>query len=66
MISKHYDGSLIGHCGHNKTIELIQQNYQFPNMRKAVEEYIKQYITWAQNKPARHKPYGKQQQIEVP
>ena len=34
-------------------------------MRKAVEKYIKQCTTCAQNKPARHKPYGKQQQIKV-
>ena len=34
-------------------------------MRKAVKEYIKMFTTCAQNKPARHKPYDKQQQIKV-
>ena len=66
MISIHHDRPLLEHPGHDKTIELIQQNYQFPNMRKAVEEYIKQCTTCAQNKPARYKPYGNQQQIKVP
>ena len=66
MISNHHNGPLLGHPGHDKTIELIQQRYQFPNMRKAVEDYIQQCITCAQNKSTRHKPYGKQQQIEAP
>ena len=35
-------------------------------MRKAVEDYIRQCITCAQNKSTRHKTYGKQQQIEAP
>ena len=35
-------------------------------MRKAVEDYIWQCTTCAQNKSTRHKPYGEQQQIEAP
>ena len=66
MISNHHDGPLLGHPERDKTIELIQQRYQFLNMRKAVEDYIRQCTTCAQNKSTRHKPYGKQQQIEAP
>ena len=66
MISDHHNGPLLGHPGRDKTIELIQQRYQFPNMRKALEDYIRQCTTCAQNKSTRHKPYGKQQQIEAP
>ena len=40
VISDHHNGPLLGHPGRDKTIELIQQRYQFPNMRKAVEDYI--------------------------
>ena len=40
VISNHHDGPLLGHPGRDKTIELIQQRYQFLNMRKAVEDYI--------------------------
>ena len=65
MISNHHDGPLLGHPGRDKTIELIQQRYQFLNMRKAVKDYIRQCTTCAQNKSTRHKPYDKQQQIEV-
>ena len=64
MISEHYNKLLLRHPGQDKTIELIQQKYTFPRMRQEVEEYIRKCITWAKIKPARHKPYGKQQQIE--
>ena len=40
VINDHHDGPLLGHPGRDKTIELIQRRYQFPNMRKAVEDYI--------------------------
>ena len=66
VISDHHNGPLLGHPGCDKKIELIQQRYQFLNMRKTVEDYIRQCTTCAQNKSTRHKPYGKQQQIEAP
>ena len=66
MISDHHNGPLLGHPGRDKTIELIQQRYQFPNMRKAVADYIRQCTTCGQNKLTGHKPYGEQQQIEAP
>ena len=40
VINDHHNGPLLGHPGRDKTIELIQQRYQFLNMRKAVEDYI--------------------------
>ena len=60
VISNHHNGPLLGHTGSDKTIELIQQRYQFPNMRKAVEDYIRQCTTCVQNKSTRHKPYVEQ------
>ena len=55
VISDHHDGLLLGHPGRDKTIELIQQRYQFLNMRKAVEDYMQQCTTCAQNKSTKHK-----------
>ena len=40
VISDHHNGRLLGHPGLDKTIELLQQRYQFLNMRKGVEDYI--------------------------
>ena len=47
VISNHHNGPLLGHPGRDKTIELIQQRYQFLNMRKAVEDCIQQCTTCA-------------------
>ena len=65
MISEHHNRPLLGHSGQDKTIELIQQIYTFLKMRKAVKKYIQKRTTCAKNKPARHKPYKEQQQIEA-
>ena len=54
VISDHHNGPLLGHPGRDKAIELIQQRYQFLNMKKAVEDYIQQCTTCAQNKSTRH------------
>ena len=40
VINNHHNGPLLGHLGRDKTIEQIQQRYQFFNIRKAVENYI--------------------------
>ena len=64
-MNEHHNGPFLGHPGQDKTIELIQQKYTFPKMRKAVKKYIRKCITCAKNKPVRHKPYGEQQQIEA-
>ena len=47
VISNHHNGPLLGHPKRDKTIELIQQRYQFLNMGKAVEDYIRQCTTCA-------------------
>ena len=65
MTSEHHNRPLLRHPRQDKTIELIQQKYTFPKMKEAMEEYIWKCTTCAKNKPARHKPYEKQQQIEA-
>ena len=65
VINKHHNKPLLGHPGRDKTIEQIQRKYTFPKMRETVEKYIWKCTTCAKNKPARHKPYGEQQQIEA-
>ena len=66
VISRHHNRLLLRHPGQDKTIELILRKYTFPKIREAMEEYIQKCTTCAKNKPARHKPYGEQHQIEAP
>lgn len=59
VIQMHHDPPAEGHQGIERTIEKIQRQYYFPQMRKLVGEYIGQCDSCNRNKPINHKPYGK-------
>ena len=44
-IKEHHDGSLQGHSEVFKTLQLLRQHCQFPNMRQHVETYIKKCLS---------------------
>jgi len=44
-IKEHHDESLQEHLGVIKTLQLLRQHCQFPNMRQAVETYVKQCLS---------------------
>lgn len=66
IISIHHDTPLHGHTGMEKTSEQIARNYYFPNIRKAVQEYVKNCEVSIRDKAARHQPYGKMQSPHAP
>ena len=66
VITKHHDYPMEGHQGVHKTVEKIQRNYYWPQMRRAVERYIRNCEQCLRNQPARHQPYGKMQEMESP
>jgi hypothetical protein len=45
-IKEHHDESLQRHLGVIKTLQLLRQHCQFPNMRQAVETYVKQCLSY--------------------
>ena len=45
-IKKHHDESLQSHSNVIKTIQLLQQNCQFSNMRQRIETYIKKCFNY--------------------
>ena len=49
---------LSGHLGQNKTIGLIQHNFDWPGLWGYVQDYCKSCITCMHSKPQLHKPYG--------
>ena len=57
-IKKHHDESLQNHFDVVKTIQLLRQNCQFPNMRQRVETYIKKCFSCQKNKHVIHVKYG--------
>ena len=66
MISRHYDDSLVGHFGIDKTRELVGRKYYWPSLRKDVNNYVRGCDVCLTSKAVRHKPYGDLQSLPVP
>ena len=65
LISCHYNDSLAGHCGINKTWELIARKYFWPTPWHNVKAYVKSYDMCLVSKAIGHKPYGDLQCLPV-
>jgi hypothetical protein len=66
IIREHHDDPLHGHPGITRTMELIQRQYQFPDMKDKVTKFIKQCVPCQQNKHSTHAKYGEMQTIQAP
>jgi uncharacterized membrane protein len=65
IIRQHHDDPVYGHPGVAQTIEQIQRNYQFKNIKKKVTLYIKKCTDCQKNKHSTHASYGEMQPIEL-
>jgi hypothetical protein len=66
IIKEHHDPPMQGHQGIDRTMEKIQRQYYFPQMRRLITDYIGQCNSCNRNKPINHRPYGKMQLPETP
>jgi transposase InsO family protein len=66
IIRQHHDDPVHGHPGVARTMEQIQRNYQFKNMKEKVTSYIKKCADCQKNKHSTHAPYGEMQPMELP
>ena len=66
VLQYHHDYVLAGHLGQNKTLELIQRHYTWPNICDNVQKFCKSCITCMRSKPQHHRPYGSLQQLPIP
>jgi len=64
-IQELHEHPLHGHPGIKKTMERMQRHYDYPKMKRDVEESIKQCDLCNKTKARRHKPYGKLQPLPV-
>jgi hypothetical protein len=53
ILQENHDSVLGGHKGMNKTYEAIKLHYQWPNMRKEIEDYVKKCEKCQTNKTLR-------------
>lgn len=65
-IQDHHDGPDNGHPGIARTSERIRRNFNFPNIRSKVTEYIRKCDSCQRNKASRHAKYGNLQLQEPP
>src|SRR5882672_7747157 len=61
-----HDHILSGHFGQTKTLELVRQEYVWPNMRTFIQDFCKSCTTCKHSKAPCHKPYGLLKQLPIP
>jgi len=61
-----YDTHITGHPRHWKTLELVSQNYWWPQMSRYISQYVSTYDLCLQTKPWRYSLVGKLQPLSVP
>jgi len=66
VLQYHHDHVLAGHLGQNKTLELIQRHYTWPNICNDIQKFCKSYVTYIRSKLQHHRSYGFLQQLPIP
>lgn len=66
LVNEFHAHQLNGHQGIAKTISRLRRTYDFPDLRKCVQEIIKDCDTCNKAKASRHAPYGELRPIEPP
>jgi len=61
-----HDTQIAGHPGRWKTLELVFQNYWWPQMSRYIGQYVSTCDLCFQTKPWRHSPVGELQLLPVP
>ena len=61
-----HDHILTGYVWQNKTLEAVQHNYFWPNLRTFIQEFCNSCTTCKRSKAPWHKPYGLLKQLLVP
>ena len=60
-----HDFLAVGHFGFNKMLELISQDFWWPQMWKGVKEFVLSCDTCSRSKNPRHRPYGLLQPLPI-
>ena len=66
LIQEHHDTALAGHPGRAKTFDLLDRKYYWKNMRKQVDQYVRNCQSCQRSKSSRHTTFGVLRPLTVP
>lgn len=66
LLKRYHDDPLAGHSGRDRTRELLQRHYYWPDMAQYVADYVAKCEVCQLTKPRRHRPYGLLQSLPEP
>ncbi|KAH0604494.1 uncharacterized protein H6S33_006871, partial [Morchella sextelata] len=66
LLKEHHDKPSAGHPGRAKTLELLNREYYWPQMRKYVDQYIRNCNVCARSKAPRNAAYGVLRPMPIP
>ena len=66
ILRLYHENPLAGHFGVKRTLEKIQRQYTWPNIRQDVAEYVRECLHCRKAKDPRHSPYGELNPLPVP
>jgi len=66
VLKSRHNHMLAGHLGQIKTYQLVRREFNWPNLRDFVIDFIRSCNTCGRNKARHHKPYGLLKQLPIP
>jgi hypothetical protein len=66
LIQEHHDTALAGHPGHAKTFDLLDRQYYWKDMRKQVDQYVRNCHSCQLSRTSRHAMFGVLQPLSMP
>jgi hypothetical protein len=66
LIQEHHDTALAGHPGRAKTFDLLDRQYYWKDMRKQVDQYVRNCHSCQHSRTSRHTTFGGSRPLPVP
>ena len=58
IMESEHDSRVAGHMGMDKTMELVDRNFYWPEMAKDIEDYVRSCEDYQKNQASRHKRHA--------
>jgi len=65
VLKSNHDHVLAGHLGQSKTYQLVHREFNWPNLREFVMDYVRSCTICGRNKAYHHKPYRLLKQLPI-